>query len=80
MDFTDLNRSIPENDFPLPYINVLVDNGSCGSMYSFMDDFSRYNHIKIALKDKEKMIFITLEGTLYYKVMPFGLKNARATY
>jgi hypothetical protein len=59
MDFRDLNRARPKDDFSLPYINVLVDNVARGSMYSFMGDFSRYNQIKIALDDKEKMIFIT---------------------
>lgn len=45
-----------------------------------MDSFSRYNQIKMAPKDMEKMSFITLWGTYCYKVMPFGLKNVGATY
>ena len=45
-----------------------------------MDGFSGYNQIKMALEDMEKTSFITLWGTYYYKVMPFGLKNADATY
>jgi len=59
MDFRDLNRARPKDDFPLPYINVLVDIVARSSMYSFMDDFLRHNQIKIILEDKEKMIFIT---------------------
>jgi hypothetical protein len=59
MDFRDLNRGRPKDDFLLPFINVLVDNVARGSMYSFMDDFLRHNQIKITLEDKEKMIFIT---------------------
>ncbi|XP_057962379.1 uncharacterized protein LOC131153951 [Malania oleifera] len=42
--------------------------------------FSGYNQIRMAPEDKEKTTFITLWGTFYYKVMPFGLKNAGATY
>ncbi|RDY05199.1 hypothetical protein CR513_10981, partial [Mucuna pruriens] len=42
--------------------------------------FSRYNQICMAPKDKEKTTFITTWGTFCYKVMSFGLKNARATY
>ena len=34
----------------------------------------------MALQDMEKTSFITLWGTYCYKVMPFGLKNASATY
>ena len=45
-----------------------------------MDGFSRYNQIKMAPEDMEKTSFITPWGTYWYKVMPFGLKNAGATY
>lgn len=49
-------------------------------MFSFMDGFSGYNQIKMAEEDKEKTTFVTLWGTFCYRVMPFGLKNAGATY
>ncbi|KAK5773087.1 hypothetical protein PVK06_049391 [Gossypium arboreum] len=45
-----------------------------------MDGFSGYNQIKMAPEDMEKTTFVTMWGTFYYKVMPFGLKNAGATY
>ena len=59
---------------------MLVDNTAGHSMLSFMDGFSRYNQIMMALEDMEKTSFITEWGTYCYRVMPFGLKNARATY
>ena len=46
----------------------------------FMDAFSGHNQIKMVEEDQEKTTFITSQGLYYYKVMPFGLKNARATY
>ena len=49
-------------------------------MLSFMDAFSGYNQIKMDKEDQEKTSFITSQGLFCYKVMPFGLKNARATY
>ena len=67
-------------DFPLPYIDVIVDSAASSAMYSFMDGFSRYNQIMMAVMDKIKTVFITEWGTYCYKVIPFGLKNARATY
>ncbi|XP_028071841.1 uncharacterized protein LOC114274168 [Camellia sinensis] len=49
-------------------------------MFSFMDGFSGYNQIKMALKDAEKTAFRTPLEKIFYTVMPFGLKNAGATY
>ncbi|RVX05885.1 Transposon Ty3-I Gag-Pol polyprotein [Vitis vinifera] len=49
-------------------------------MLSFLDAFSGYHQIPMALADEEKKAFITPYGLYYYKVMPFGLKNASATY
>ncbi|XP_073259781.1 uncharacterized protein [Populus alba] len=76
VDFRNLNKASPKDDFPLPHIDVLVDNVARSSTYSFMDGFSGYNQIKMALEDKAKMTFCYPWGTYCYKVMPFGLKNA----
>ncbi|RDX68156.1 Retrovirus-related Pol polyprotein, partial [Mucuna pruriens] len=78
VDYRDLNRASPKDNFPLPHIDV--DNTAQHTFFSFMDGFSGYNQILMALEDKEKITFITLWGTFYYKVMSFGLKNASATY
>jgi len=80
VDFRDLNKASSKDDFPLPYIDILVDNTTGHALLSFMDGFSGYNKIKMATKDMEETSFITLWGTYFYKVMPFGLKNAGATY
>ena len=45
-----------------------------------MDAFSSYNQIKLEEANQEKTSFITSQGLFYYKAMPFGLKNAGATY
>ena len=45
-----------------------------------MDALSGYNHIRMDPNDKEKTSFVTGQGTYCYQVMPFGLKNAGATY
>ena len=59
---------------------MIIDSASSSAMYSFMDGFSGYNQIMMAVMDKIKTAFITEWGTYCYKVMPFGLKNAGATY
>ena len=80
VNYQDLNRASPKVKFSLPHIDLLVDNTTQNAMFSFMDGFSEYNQIKMAEEDKENTTFITLWGTFCYKVMPFGLKNAGATY
>ena len=80
VDFQDLNKAILKDDFPLPHIDILVDNTAGHALLSFMDGFSGYNQIKMAPIDMEKTSFIAPWGTYCYKLMPFGLKNAGATY
>ena len=80
IDYRDLNKACPKDDFPLPYIYMLVDSTAKFKVFSFMDGFSGYNQIKMAPKDMEKTIFITPWRTFCYRVMPLGLKNTGATY
>ena len=75
-----MNKASPKDNFPLPHIDTLVDNTAKHFLFSFMDGFSGYNQIKMASEDMEKITFLTMWGTFCYKVMPFGLKNACATY
>ena len=78
VDFRNLNKAYPKDEFPLPNIDLLVDLAT--SMFSFMDGYSGYNQIRIAAKDAEKTAFKFPIGNFYYTVMPFGLKNAGTTY
>ena len=78
--FTNLNKACSKDSFPLSRIDQLVDSTIGHKLLTFMDAFSRYNQTKMAEEDQEKTAFITSQGLYYYKVMPFGLKNARATY
>ena len=80
MDLRDLNKACPKDDFPLPHIDVLVDNTASSALMSFMDGFSGYNQIKMALKGITKTTFTTEWGIYCYMVMPFGLKNVGVTY
>jgi hypothetical protein len=80
VDFTDLNKACPKDSFPLPRIDALVDSTSGYELLSFMDAFSGYNQILRHPENWEKTVFLTDRGLYCYKVMLFGLKNARATY
>ena len=53
VDYRDLNRASPKYDFPLPHIDVLVDNTAQHKVFSFMDGLSGYNQIKMAPEDME---------------------------
>ena len=80
MDFTDLNRACPKDLFPMPKIDQLVNATYGHSRMSFLDTFQGYHQIALAPKDREKTAFISPGANYHYEVMPFGLKNARATY
>ena len=80
IDFTDINRACPKDNFSLPQIDLIVDATAGHELLSFMDAFSGYNQISMDPGDQEKTSFITGQGTYCYRVMPFGLKNAGATY
>ena len=62
VDFRNLNKACPKDEFPLPNIDLLVDSTAGSSMFSFMDRYSGYNQIRMATKDVEKTTFKTLMG------------------
>ena len=80
VDYRDLNKACPKDDFLLPHIDTLVDSAASSARYSFMDGFSGYNQIMMAVIDKLKTSFTIEWGIYCYLVMHFGLKNAEATY
>ena len=80
MDFTDLNKACPKDSYHFPQVDVLVDSTTQHQLLSFMDAFSSYNQIRMHEDDQDKTSFVTSQGLFCYKVMPFGLKNAGATY
>jgi len=80
VDYRDINRACPKDNFPTPFIDQLIDECAGSEMYSFMDGFSGYNQINIAPGDQQKNAFIYPWGTFAYKKLPFSLKNAGATF
>ncbi|XP_012842286.1 PREDICTED: uncharacterized protein LOC105962516 [Erythranthe guttata] len=80
IDFRDLNKACPKDDYPLPRIDQLVDATAGCELLSMMDASQGYHQIPLDEKDQPAVSFVTATGTYCYVVMPFGLKNAGATY
>ena len=80
VDFTNQNKACLKDSYQLPCIDQLVDSTTGHKLLSFMDAFSGYNQIRMDGADQEKTSFVTSQGLFCYEVMPFGLKNAGATY
>ena len=60
VDFRDLNKVCPKDEFPLPNMDLLIDLVAGHEMFSFMDGFSNYNQIKMAPRDTAKTAFALL--------------------
>ncbi|RVW24827.1 Transposon Ty3-I Gag-Pol polyprotein [Vitis vinifera] len=73
VDFRDLNKASPKDDFHLPHIDMLVDSTTSHSVYSFIAGFSWYNKIMMSPEDMEKTSFIT-EKLLGYMVSDRGIE------
>ncbi|KAK8945084.1 hypothetical protein KSP39_PZI007855 [Platanthera zijinensis] len=80
VDFTRLNKVCPKDFYPLPRIDLLVDSAVGYPFMSFLDAFSGYHQIRMHKPNIPCTSFITNDGCYCYLVMPFGLKNAGATY
>ncbi|KAM2938462.1 hypothetical protein FF1_038249 [Malus domestica] len=80
VDYIDLNKGCPNDSFPLPLIDKLIVSTAGCELLSFMDAYLGYNQILMNPPDQEHTAFTTDRGLYCYKVMPFGLKNAGATY
>ncbi|GKB11282.1 reverse transcriptase domain-containing protein [Tanacetum coccineum] len=80
VDFKDLNKACLKDGYPLPEIDWKVES-LCGFPFKcFLDAYKGYHQIKMAKEDEEKTSFITSQGVFCYSKMPFGLRNAGATY
>src|SRR4026208_1299769 len=82
VDFRDLNRATPKDEYPMPVAETLINAAASHKMMSFMDGNAGYNQIFMAPEDVNKTVFRVPDavGLFEYLVMTFGLKNAGATY
>nr|GEU59473.1 DNA-directed DNA polymerase [Tanacetum cinerariifolium] len=80
IDYQKLNDATRKGHFPLPFIDQMLSSLSGNEYYCFLDGFSRFFQISIALEDQEKTTFTCPYGTFAYKRMSFGLCNVHATF
>jgi hypothetical protein len=82
MDFRDLNRATPKDEYLMPVVETLINAAAGHKILSFMDGNASYNQIFMAPEDINKTAFRVpgAVGLFEYVVMTFGLKNAGTTY
>lgn len=74
-DFKDVKKSWPNESFPVPNIDQMINAIVGHEIISFLDAYSWYNLIQMDPRDQEKTSFVTNYGIYCYNVMSFGLKN-----
>src|SRR5262249_15760907 len=80
IDYKRLNDATRKDNFPLPFMDQLLEKISGHAYYCFLDGYSGYFQIHITPEDQEKTTFTCPYGTFAYRRMPFGLCNAPATF
>jgi hypothetical protein len=75
IDYTSLNKACSKDEYPLPRICQIVDSTMSCELLLFLDAYSGYHQISLAIDDEEKIVFITPFGIFCYTKMTFVLKN-----
>lgn len=80
VDYRKLNELTRKDAYPLPRIDTTLDTLAGSRWFSTLDLLSGYWQVELAEEDRQKSAFCTTEGLYEFKVMPFGLCNAPATF
>jgi hypothetical protein len=82
IDFRNLNKATPKDEYHMPIANMHINNSSGHRVISFLDGNAGYNQIFMAEEDMSKTTFRCLGFISLFEcvVMTFGLKNAGAMY
>ncbi len=80
VDFRKLNKVIQKYRYPLPFSDEVLNITTWYETYSFLNGYSKYHQIFIALEDTYKITFVIDWGVFVLMVMPFGVKNGPPTF
>ena len=80
IDYRKLNAGNRKDHFPLPFVDQMLERVAEHEFYYFLDGYSGYNQIEIALEDQDKTTFTCPFGTFAFRKMPFGLCNVPGTF
>jgi hypothetical protein len=80
VDYQKLNAATRKDQFPLPFIDQMVERLAGHEYYCFLDGYSGYNQVPVDPEYQEKTTFTYPFGTFTYRHMPFGLCDAPATF
>jgi hypothetical protein len=80
IDFINLNKHCPKDNFPLARIDQIVDSVVGCEMMALLDCFLGYHQIWLHKEDEEKTSFTTHFGTYCYLIMHEGLRNVGPTF
>jgi len=80
VDFRRLNALTIKNRFPLPIIEEILEELAGSKYFTKLDMKSGYHQIRMTPEDEHKISFKTHQGLYHFKVTPFELTNAPATF
>jgi hypothetical protein len=82
VDFRNLNRATPKDDYPMPVADLLIEGTLGNEVISFLDGNAGYNQIFMEKEDVSKTTFRCpgFAGLFEWVIMTFGFKNASAMY
>ena len=80
VDYRKLNEVTQKDAYPLPQIDETLETLAESQLFSTLDLASGYWQVELGSVDRQKTAFCTAEGLYKFKVMPFGLCNAPATF
>ncbi|KAF8792078.1 Transposon Ty3-I Gag-Pol polyprotein like [Argiope bruennichi] len=80
VDYRKVNAVTEPDKFPLPVMDTLLHDARSTAFMSILDLKTGYHQIEVNPAERDKTGFVCPFGTFRYKRMPFGLRNAPATF